>query len=558
MALLQFRVQSGDKVLSDHLKSAAGNATYTSKTIQNEIIEICGDIIRDKILAKICQARYYSVIADEATDASNDEQLSISIRYVNDGKATEVFVAFHKCVTGVTGRAIADNILLKLSQWQLELEHLRGQAYDGAGAMAGKSKGAASYLITKQPKALYTHCASHRLNLCVVKCCNIREINNMMQSADKISRFFNNSPKRQLALEKWIDELFAQHEKRKKVKDMCRTRWIERHEAFEVFIDLFMPITCCLEEIANSSPADWNGETRSDAQSLFFTIFRFSFVVALVLTEKVLSYVKGLSVKLQGRYVDVVRAHNNIENVKSTLAKLRSNVESFHRIAYEEALLLCQSVGIEESTPRVTSRQQHRQNIPSDNSREYYKRTTAIPLLDHLISELNVRFDASSSQLVSEFMHLLPSEIIKNPSSVSGADCQTLLEFYDDDLPSSRSFEAELHLWQNYWNSEEHLTLADGLNTPDKVLKYTDKDMYPNIYTLIIIMATLPVTSCECERSISMLRCIKTSLRSTMGQGRLNGLAMLQYNRHISLTADEVVQEFVVRHPRKLLLNTNT
>ena len=166
---------------------------------------------------------------------------------------------------------------------------MRGQAYDGAGAMAGKSKGAASYLITKQPKALYTHCASHRLNLCVVKCCSIREINNVMQSADKISRFFNNLPKRQLALEKWIDELFAQHEKRKKVKDMCHTRWIERHEAFEVFIDLFMPITCCLEEIANSSPADWNGETRSDAQSLFFTIFRFSFVVALVLTEKVLS-----------------------------------------------------------------------------------------------------------------------------------------------------------------------------------------------------------------------------------------------------------------------------
>ena len=78
LALLQFRVQSGDKVLSDYLKSAAGNATYTSKTIQNEIIEICGDIICDKILVKICQARYYSVIADEAIDASNDEQLPLA------------------------------------------------------------------------------------------------------------------------------------------------------------------------------------------------------------------------------------------------------------------------------------------------------------------------------------------------------------------------------------------------------------------------------------------------------------------------------------------------
>ena len=53
LALLQFQVQSGGKVLSEHLKSAGGNATYTSKTIQNEPIKICSDIIRDKIIVKI-------------------------------------------------------------------------------------------------------------------------------------------------------------------------------------------------------------------------------------------------------------------------------------------------------------------------------------------------------------------------------------------------------------------------------------------------------------------------------------------------------------------------
>ena len=78
---------------------------------------------------------------------------------------------------------------------------------------------------------------------------------------------------------------------------------------------------------------------------------------------------------------------------------------------------------------------------------------------------------------------------------------------------------------------------ADGLNTPEKVLKHTDKDVYPNIHALTIIMITLPVTSYECERSISyirsMLRFIKSSLRSTMGQNRLDGLAMLYYNRRI-------------------------
>ena len=69
-----------------------------------------------------------------------------------------------------------------------------------------------------------------------------------------------------------------------------------------------------------------------------------------------------------------------------------------------------------------------------------------------------------------------------------------------------------------------------------------------------MLAATIPVTSCECERSISMLRLIKTPLRSTMTQERLNGLAMMQYNRHIPVDADEVVEEFAICQPRKLLL----
>ena len=268
LGLLKFRVQAGDKVISNHLESAAGNTIYTSKTIQNNLIAICGDLIRNKILEKIHHACCFSVLADEATDVANDEQLSTTIRYVDEGSPTEVFMGFYKCVLGVTGQAIADEMLSQLEKWQLQLQFLHGQAYDGAGTMAGKSIDAAACITTKYPKALYTHCASHRLNLCVVKSCTIREIRNTMQSADKVSRFFSNSPKRQLAMEKCIDNLFA-NEKHRKIKEMCRTHWIERYEAFESFVDLFMPIVCCLEEIANSSPAERNAETRSDAQSLF-------------------------------------------------------------------------------------------------------------------------------------------------------------------------------------------------------------------------------------------------------------------------------------------------
>ena len=41
-ALLNFRVEAGDKVLANHFANGPRNATYRPKTIQNEIIEVLG------------------------------------------------------------------------------------------------------------------------------------------------------------------------------------------------------------------------------------------------------------------------------------------------------------------------------------------------------------------------------------------------------------------------------------------------------------------------------------------------------------------------------------
>ena len=48
-----------------------------------------------------------------------------------------------------------------------------------------------------------------------------------------------------------------------------------------------------------------------------------------------------------------------------------------------------------------------------------------------------------------------------------------------------------------------------------------DKLFFSNVSTILHISAVFPVTSCECERSISTLRLLKTYLRSTMGQDKL-------------------------------------
>ena len=99
----------------------------------------------------------------------------------------------------------------------------------------------------------------------------------------------------------------------------------------------------------------------------------------------------------------------------------------------------------------------------------------------------------------------------------------------------------ELELWRTKWKDSE---LAEGLNTPMKALPHVDKDYFPNIHTLMLIMATIPITSCECERSFSLLRFVKSTSRTTMTEDRLNGLALMKFHQDIKLDPDDIVEEF--------------
>ena len=76
--LVKFMTKT-DETLAAHLRKAPLNATYTSKTIQNQMISIIGERIRDGIIQEINDARFFTILADEVTDCSNLEQLSIAI-----------------------------------------------------------------------------------------------------------------------------------------------------------------------------------------------------------------------------------------------------------------------------------------------------------------------------------------------------------------------------------------------------------------------------------------------------------------------------------------------
>ena len=119
--------------------------------------------------------------------------------------------------------------------------------------------------------------------------------------------------------------------------------------------------------------------------------------------------------------------------------------------------------------------------------------------------------------------------------------CLALLDLNSSTVTGSGSGEGEIPA-----------TLTDSLTACDVTL-------FPNIKVLLTIAVTIPVTSCESERSFSQLKLIKTAHRSTMTADRLSGLALMKINRErcdqIFKSADDmngVIHLFFQMHPRRM------
>jgi len=196
-ALLKFCIDAGDETLRQHLESSASNATYISKTTQNELIKAAGDVVRQKILDRVAAARFFTILADETTDASRSEMMSFCVRYADSVTKTirEDFLDFVK-LDDMTGEGLANVILRYMTEQNMNAAYLVGQGYDGASAMSGKYRGVQAAIRRQYSAALYVHCASHCLNLTLCKSCEHQAIRNATGVIQQTANFDNASARR--------------------------------------------------------------------------------------------------------------------------------------------------------------------------------------------------------------------------------------------------------------------------------------------------------------------------------------------------------------------------
>ena len=196
------------------------------KESQNDFIKHAGEAVPDRIIEEFKKGGLYSIIADEAQDCSNKEQMSLVLQYADSSLDIRDFISFVLCENGLTGKNLSLVLMKKIDSFGLEIENCRSQTYDGVGNDAGPKSGVAADITRLNSKVLHMHCFNHRLNQRVANTFKITSVHNLMERIREITELFNYSQTREQALGKYVDLLKLKDFLRKKLQNVCRTRWV--------------------------------------------------------------------------------------------------------------------------------------------------------------------------------------------------------------------------------------------------------------------------------------------------------------------------------------------
>ena len=209
----------------DGLNKWLSHGKYLSHDIVNEQVELLGQTLLCNMLKEIRAAQWFRILADELRDISNQEQLGITIRWVDDQlEINEDFIGLIN-LTKADANSVKNVIKDILLRTSLPLSSCCGQGYtyDGASTMKGAKNGVAAQLCKEELRAIYVHCLAHCLNLVLQDtsraCTIIRDVPELCMG---IAQLINWSPKR-LAL-----FLTKQHDTKIGVRSLCPTRWTVR------------------------------------------------------------------------------------------------------------------------------------------------------------------------------------------------------------------------------------------------------------------------------------------------------------------------------------------
>lgn len=395
-----------------------------------------------------------------------------------------------------------------------------------------------------EPRAVFTHCYGHALNLSVsdtIKQCNIMK--DCLDTSYELVKLIKFSPKREAMLCQLKEEIGSDAPL---IRTMCPTRWTVRAESLASIMTNYNE----LQELwKKAQTATSDTEMKARIQGIASQMETFRFMFGLLLSEMILRHTDKLSQTLQNPNLSSTDGNEIAMLTVKTIQSVRSNTN--FDLFWDKAELMRVKWDVDEPQLPRKRKVPKRYELgvgeaefhatPKDMYRQVY-----FEAIDLAVSSIKDRFEQPGYKVYSNVEQLL----LKACSGMDHEDeISFVCEFYGQDI-NKQELESQLKVLKTLYMEK-----AEDREKPSvQVLKKTLQSLTPDqlsiidmvcrVFQLLLIM---PATNATSERSFSALRRIKTYLRSTMSQARLNHLMVLHYHQDLTDNLDlkEVGNDFI-------------
>ena len=341
------------------------------------------------------------------------------------------------------------------------------------------------------------------------------------------------------------------------LKPLCPTRWTVRTCALHSILSNYSVLQETLQKV-NTECHDDYGRT---AGGYLAQMEKFSTYLGLKLSHLIFAGTEQLSIALQGKDTTVQEATTAANLAVNYLERQRSD-EKFQSF-YEDVLESSKDLTAPPCLPRYR-RPPRRLDEASSTSHEFtstesYFRQQYYEVLDLLVNELKRRFHQKRGMPVVVAIEKLLLDAANG--TLDSAEIPEELQLYKNDLDLSRlkyqllMLPDVIRVRNQKLQNDVPITKVTNVRTIYSVMSEISlgKEMFSEVLRLIKIFYTIPVTTSIAERAFSALRRLKTYLRTTMSQPRLNHAMTLYVHKERTdkINLDEIANSFITVNERR-------
>ena len=201
---------------------------------------------------------------------------------------------------------------------------------------------------------------------------------------------------------------------------------------------------------------------------------------------------------------------------------------------YDDCTKICETNSI--SNPDKTRSIRRTKASTTSNLKDTYMNYHDT-IIDIFVKEIQERFNADNLEPVLELFHVIMIE-----------DEQTLINFNKlkmyDKLINLVDLKLELQSYVKYKLLNHHIMWKEFDILLEEFNKKDLKQPFQQIYSVIKLYLTIPITTSEGARCFSALKLIKSCLRTTMTNDRLSNLAILKIANDVKINYDDIINAF--------------